>query len=194
MKKLKIVTLAVIGATIAVLFALRMQYAHKDELETLDLALYGITDGIGINRGDIVDGIYVTFPGSVDVTDIISVSSAPEVAYLQLDRNSVAEDRLIHAKLIAVSDGVTEVFVRSSDGSLNSEKYSVCVWSEESGKVSEEATASSESRRNGFVYVTMNGSKYHLSQKCAGENAKEISLTEAVNKGYSPCKNCAINK
>ena len=40
------------------------------------------------------------------------------------------------------------------------------------------------------VYVTPSGKKYHISAKCAGENAIEKQLSE-VKSTHSPCKTCA---
>lgn len=41
------------------------------------------------------------------------------------------------------------------------------------------------------VYITKNGKKYHYSKSCGKGNYKAVSLSEAVKKGYEPCKRCA---
>lgn len=41
------------------------------------------------------------------------------------------------------------------------------------------------------VYVTKTGKKYHLSNcSSLSSSSKEIELSEAIDKGYTPCKRC----
>lgn len=42
-------------------------------------------------------------------------------------------------------------------------------------------------------YVTRNGEKYHLSEKCPGENAIKTTYYDASANGLEPCKKCAKN-
>ena len=41
------------------------------------------------------------------------------------------------------------------------------------------------------VYVTPSGEKYHFSKECAGENALDTTLYDAVIVGYDHCRKCA---
>lgn len=41
-----------------------------------------------------------------------------------------------------------------------------------------------------IVYITKNGKKYHYSKSCGKGNYKAVSLSEALKKGYEPCKKC----
>lgn len=42
-----------------------------------------------------------------------------------------------------------------------------------------------------IVYTSKRSNKFHFNQHCSGiENAKEITIEEALQKGYSPCKRC----
>lgn len=62
----------------------------------------------------------------------------------------------------------------------------------ESAQVEEIVTAMSSSPEESddrTVYITPSGKKYHYSAKCAGQNAAEISLSEA-KKIKDPCKKC----
>lgn len=43
------------------------------------------------------------------------------------------------------------------------------------------------------VYITPTGKRYHYSSSCAGENAISISISDAQEKGYTPCKTCTKN-
>ena len=44
------------------------------------------------------------------------------------------------------------------------------------------------------VYISNTSNKYHATPHCSGiKRAKELSLEEAENKGYIPCKRCSYN-
>lgn len=43
--------------------------------------------------------------------------------------------------------------------------------------------------KNGVVYITPSGEKYHFSRSCAGKNAIETTL-DAVQDMHEPCKKC----
>lgn len=45
-------------------------------------------------------------------------------------------------------------------------------------------------KNNQVFYVTPNGEKYHASEICAGENAKQMKYRKIVKKGYAKCANC----
>ena len=40
------------------------------------------------------------------------------------------------------------------------------------------------------VYITPSGTQYHYSSSCGGKNSFEITLEDAMKKGYAPCKKC----
>lgn len=42
-----------------------------------------------------------------------------------------------------------------------------------------------------IVYITKSGSKYHISNTCNGATYYQISLQEALEKGYTPCLRCS---
>lgn len=45
---------------------------------------------------------------------------------------------------------------------------------------------------NEVAFISNNSNKYHLLPHCSGiKNVEEISLSEALKAGYSPCKRCA---
>ena len=51
--------------------------------------------------------------------------------------------------------------------------------------------ASTDTVASRTVYVTPSGKRYHYSKSCAGKNAKETTLDEAVAAGKTPCGTCA---
>ena len=68
--------------------------------------------------------------------------------------------------------------------------------SKSEGKKEESKTESKKSEKTEkdkpkVVYITKNGKKYHYSKSCGKGNYKAVSLSEAVKKGYEPCKRCA---
>lgn len=60
----------------------------------------------------------------------------------------------------------------------------------DTSEVNETTDDESYTDDNKTVYVTPSGKKYHLSAKCAGENAIEKKLSE-VKSTHAPCKTCA---
>lgn len=41
-----------------------------------------------------------------------------------------------------------------------------------------------------IVYITKSGKKYHYSNSCSKGNFTAISIKDAIEKGYEPCKKC----
>ena len=40
------------------------------------------------------------------------------------------------------------------------------------------------------IYVNESGTKYHYDPNCAGKSAYEVSLSEAIDAGKTPCSKC----
>lgn len=53
--------------------------------------------------------------------------------------------------------------------------------------------SSAETTESRIVYVTPSGKRYHYSKSCAGNNAKETTMDEAIAAGKTPCGTCAKN-
>lgn len=93
--------------------------------------------------------------------------------------------------------GSTSFRIETSDGLISSDDISVTV----SEKATEVGNLITDSDNNAapnaaaisgdIVYVTKSGKKYHLSQSCGGANSTAVSLEEAEQSGYEPCKRCA---
>ena len=61
----------------------------------------------------------------------------------------------------------------------------------EESKTESKKSEKTEKDKPKVVYITKNGKKYHYSKSCGKGNYKAVSLSEAVKKGYGPCKRCA---
>ena len=72
-----------------------------------------------------------------------------------------------------------------SKPSLNNESR------KEESKTESKKAEKTEKDKPKVVYITKSGKKYHYSKSCGKRNYKAVSLSEAVKKGYEPCKKCA---
>ena len=61
----------------------------------------------------------------------------------------------------------------------------------EESKTESKKAEKTEKDKPKVVYITKSGKKYHYSKSCGKGNYKAVSLSEAVKKGYEPCKRCA---
>ena len=100
-------------------------------------------------------------------------------------------------EIIPAEVGSTSFRIETSDGLISSDDISVTV-SEETTEVGnlttevdENAAPNAAAISGDIVYVTKSGKKYHLSQSCGGANSTAVSLEEAEQSGYEPCKRCA---
>lgn len=55
----------------------------------------------------------------------------------------------------------------------------------------EDAIPAEDTADSKIVYVTPSGKRYHYSKSCAGNNAKETTMDEAIAAGKTPCGTCA---
>lgn len=50
---------------------------------------------------------------------------------------------------------------------------------------------SADNPGSGYVWIPKSGSKYHSTPNCSGmKDPTKVTKTDAVNKGYTPCKRC----
>ena len=52
-------------------------------------------------------------------------------------------------------------------------------------------TENNEAKNKNVVYISKSGKKYHKLSNCNSAEYFEISLSEAISKGYTPCLRCA---
>ena len=55
----------------------------------------------------------------------------------------------------------------------------------------EESTETSNQQNRNIVYVSKTGKKYHRLSNCNSATYYEITLSEAIAEGYTPCLRCA---
>lgn len=191
---IKVGIVAVFAALVVLFLVLRVSYNDKKPITSTEFYVYGLTDGVGIECGKNLDSVYISFPNFVDVSNIYSVSTDPDVAYLKIDKENILGNRVLMCEVVTLKPGIAELYVRTSSGDLVSESYTVNVYESGETSVSTTTTDVADELKKGNVFVTPTGTKYHLKRSCAGNTAYQIKLEEAVNKGCLPCKSCAIAK
>lgn len=79
--------------------------------------------------------------------------------------------------------------IRTYKKTDSGKKYSS--WSEKTSAKTKASSSSSSSKSSGnAVYITPTGKKYHYDGHCNGGTYIKSSLSEAKNKGLTPCKKC----
>ncbi len=81
---------------------------------------------------------------------------------------------------------------------INSEKSEIGAENVENEDVDEELRVENiinvgvnETQKKNVVYVSKTGKKYHRLSNCNGATYFEITLSEAISEGYTPCLRCA---
>ena len=188
MRKFSIISLIVAMFLTALLLIFRFCCGSDGGIKASELRITGLKNGIGVECGDTVGGIFVSVPDGYTADDIISVSTDTDIAYLMVKKSEMSDDRTVMAELVGVSEGIAEVYLRIGDTAT--EKYTVNIIGNGTfSAVTETDIAASD---GSVVYITPTGSKYHLKNSCAGKNAVMTELESAVNDGYLPCKICAM--
>ncbi|MBE6708950.1 MAG: hypothetical protein E7578_06895 [Ruminococcaceae bacterium] len=188
MKKFNIIILIIAAALTVSVLVVRFYTNGGEKITASELKITGIKNGIALECGTTIDGIYVSVPDGYTADEIISVSSDTDVAYLKVHKDSVFGERSVKAELIGVSSGIAEVYLRIGD--VFTEKYTVNVVGD--GTSSTETEDLPTEIDGVAVYITQTGTKYHLKRSCAGDGGTAMGLEDAVAAGYLPCKNCAM--
>jgi len=179
---------AVMAALMGAFFGMRSRIGGR-HIPTGDvISLYGVTNMTAGNAGETMEGLLITLPSEVSIENIVSVSSNPEVAYIEISRDS-EDNRTYGAKIVMKSPGIVRLKVSSTDGKYVSKELTINVV----GETTEITTVITE-QPEGYVYVTPTGKKYHLRSSCAGKTSFPIEFEVAVEEGYTPCKSCAVHK
>lgn len=107
---------------------------------------------------------------NLEPNDIIWVSENSKVVTIEkLDSTK--------AKIIPKAAGESNVFVKSKNGDIISNKIKITITENPEAKIR--------------VYTTPYGERYHYSSACAGKNSTQTSLKTAKETGFTPCKKCA---
>ena len=99
---------------------------------------------------------------------------------------------------------MVDVFVDFKDGTMiietekelknNFEKIEEEVKKENSKEEileTENSKSENSSSNSKIVYISKTGKKYHKLSNCNSANYYEITLSDAINQGYTPCLRCA---
>lgn len=137
--------------------------------------------------------------------DIEFVSTDESIAVAQYEKT--AGDIYVYYTIEAIAAGEAYVYFTADDGRVESERIRVTVTekveerdpkdtdfegTEPEGETTETETLADKTESK-IVYVTPSGKRYHYSKSCAGKNAQETSLDEAIAAGKTPCGTCARN-
>lgn len=94
---------------------------------------------------------------------------------------------LVYENFSPKSEPAVKTVVETPDKKPSSKSES----KKEESKTESKKSEKTEKDKPKVVYITKNGKKYHYSKSCGKGNYKAVSLSEAVKKGYEPCKRCA---
>ena len=121
-------------------------------------------------------------PYRSDGQDIVLISDNEDIAYVhtvETEPVSVSGSKYLKIYISGVSEGQTTIYAKTTDGSVESNKITVTVASE-----------NPEEDNSREVFVNYEGRCYHFSSSCAGKTAHSTTLNEALKSGKDPCSRC----
>ena len=126
----------------------------------------------------------------VQLNATVAPANATSTAVTWKSSNTKVATVSSSGKVTAVGKGTATITCAARDGSGKKAYCKITVTAPSSGRSS---NSGSSSGGGGTVWVSATGSKYHNKNNCGTMNpskARQMSLSEAKNKGYQPCKNC----
>ena len=141
---------------------------------------------------------HVVLPENADLGgwDYTATSSDPN--FMEAKAVGVVDPLRIQVTVTGKAAGTATYTLTDAEGNavLTSETITVTDPEAEAAAqaAAEEAAAEQEAAQepsSPTVYITPTGARYHISAKCAGDNAIETTLDEATSQGYTPCGRCA---
>lgn len=139
----------------------------KDEEKSTDLSFYGKI----IPKKDGITNIYVLTDENIK-SNIVKVTIKTD----EIQKSSNTDNTGI------TSNKTSNTNTNSSNTTSKSS----------SSIVTQSVSAESTDKKNSMtVYITPTGERYHLDPDCGGKNSYSITLSEAISRGYTPCKKCA---
>ena len=143
--------------------------------------------------------IFFALPYEVKEEDFIVVAEDLKVVDVVFDSiTGVDGKKVITINVIGKTVGQTDVYIKSNDEKIFSNKVNIIVNEEveqeqsSQEQPSEEQPSQEQSSEDTSrtVYVTPSGKKYHYDPQCGGKNSSDTTLNKAKNRGKEPCKKC----
>lgn len=202
--------------SLLLLSACAEEQKEEEAIEALLFApSYDLTEQLRVGEKSGERYFTVVTDAEIYFWDIEFISTDESVATVRYAKT--AGDIYVYYTIEAVAAGEAYVYFTAQDGKVESERIHVTVienvekiepedttpkdtepWVTDSETVepegettpeSTEAPADTDEVRR--VYVTPSGKRYHYSKSCAGKNAKETTMDEAIAAGKTPCGTCA---
>lgn len=137
---------------------------------------------------------HVVLPENADLGgwDYTATSSDPNV--MEAKAVGVVDPLRIQVTVTGKAAGTATYTLTDAEGNAVLTSETITITDPEAEAAAEEAAAEQEAAQepsSPTVYITPTGARYHISAKCAGDNAIETTLDEATSQGYTPCGRCA---
>lgn len=169
--------------------------AQTIAVESIEPATVAVT-GLSVGEERVVDHIVLPENADLGGWDYTATSSDPNV--MEAKAVGVVDPLRIQVTVTGKASGTATYTLTDAEGNavLTSETITVTDPEAEAAAqaAAEEAAAEQEAAQepsSPTVYITPTGARYHISAKCAGDNAIETTLDEATSQGYTPCGLCA---
>lgn len=164
-------------------------------VQSIEPATVAVT-GLSVGEERVVDHIVLPENADLGGWDYTATSSDPNV--MEAKAVGVVDPLRIQVTVTGKAAGTATYTLTDAEGNavLTSETITVtdpeaeAAAQAEAEQQAEEQEASQEPS-SPTVYITPTGVRYHISAKCAGDNAIKTTLDEAVSQGYTPCGRCA---
>lgn len=168
-------------------------------VQSIEPATVAVT-GLSVGEERVVDHIVLPENADLGGWDYTATSSDPNV--MEAKAVGVVDPLRIQVTVIGKAAGTATYTLTDAEGNavLTSETITVTDPEAEAAAqaAAEQQAAESAAEQEAAqepssptVYITPTGARYHISAKCAGDNAIKTTLDEAVSQGYTPCGRCA---
>ena len=138
-----------------------------------------------VYAGNIVKKVYFSpYPIVIDGEEYSS--EMPILQYQERTYVALREFSEMVNVHVDFKDGVIIIESKESEKEINSEEF--INYEKETSDNSESTIISTNSK---IVYIAKTGKKYHKLSNCNNATYYEISLSDAIKEGYTPCLRCA---
>lgn len=144
--------------------------------------LNGDNEPIEIELGKATSVSYFATPYEIKEDNVACVTENENIAQAVLNTvTGVSGKKVINVQIRSKNIGATNIYIKDSNGNLESEKISISVVE----------TLNDDIDNSDIVYITPTGKKYHLSKTCGGSNSYKSTLNKVNRLRKEPCLKCA---